>query len=155
MSTRWDCVASFSWARTWQPLRCDEQFTSNTLDQKQGKHCLFLSISNILSYRKPSIEKERGISPKFLNAGLHFKPIRGGVSDLEAELLGTGVHRGCLSHSRRPSDEHGVAKWSPSMALSLSLAPKISTVPHICTPITSKQLVFRDFFIQSMLIYKT
>lgn len=95
------------------------------------------------------------LSRTFLNAGLHFKPIRRGLSDLEAELLGTGVHRGCLSHSRRPSDEHGVAKWSPSMALSLSLAPKISTVPHICTPVTSKQLVLRDFFysiIQSMFI---
>lgn len=83
---------------------------------------------------------------KFLNASLYFKPVSRGVVNLEAELLSTGVHRGGLSHSRRPSDEHGVAEWSPSRALSLSLAPEISTVPHICMPVTAKQFIFSDFF---------
>lgn len=81
---------------------------------------------------------------RFLNAALHFKPISRGVPNLEAELLGTGVHRGRLSHSRRPSEEHSVAKWSPSSALRFSLAPEISTVPHIYTHLNN--LCSRIFF---------
>lgn len=63
-----------------------------------------------------------------------------GVPNLEAQLLSAGVHRGGLAHSWGPSDEGGVAQWPASIALSLSLAPKISAVPHVFRSVAAKEM---------------
>lgn len=65
---------------------------------------------------------------------LHLKTSAMFSVNLEAELLGAGVHRGRLAHTRRSCNQNGVAQRLPSITLCLSLALEVSTVPHICTP---------------------